>query len=203
MSAAFPCVALTGGIACGKSAALAMFAELGARVIDADDAAHGWMAAGAPGAAAVAREFGAQYLREDGSVDRAALGRLVFADDAARRRLNALSHPAVREILREWRDGVRAEGAVGVAAVPLLYESGMEGDWDAVVCIVSDDAAVRARLAARGLDPAEAQARLDAQWPVEEKARRADFVIENRGTLEELRGEVARLYAVLRAQGKI
>jgi dephospho-CoA kinase len=195
-------VALTGGIACGKSAALAMFAELGARVIDADDVAHEWMGPGASGAAAVAREFGEGILRADGSVDRAALGRLVFGDDGARRRLNALSHPAVREILREWRDGVRAEGAVGVAAIPLLYESGMEGDWDGVACIVSDDDAVRARLAARGLNPAEAQARLDAQWPVEEKARRADCVIENRGTLEELRRAVERCFAVLRQRGK-
>ena len=192
-------MALTGGIACGKSAALAMFAELGARVIDADDVAHEWRGAGGAGAAAVAREFGEEYLRADGSVDRAALGRLVFGDDGARRRLNALSHPAVREILRKWRDGVRAEGAVGVAAIPLLYECGMEGDWDGVVCVVADDEAVRARLAARELKPVEAQARLDAQWPVGEKARRADYVIENRGTLEELRGEVERCWAVLMA----
>ena len=102
MSAVFPCIALTGGIACGKSAALAMFAELGARVIDADDVAHEWMGAGAPGAEVIAREFGAEYLRADGSVNRAALGRLVFGDDGARRRLNELSHPAVREILR-WQ----------------------------------------------------------------------------------------------------
>ena len=87
-----------------------------------------------------------------------------------------------------------------MAAIPLLYECGMEGDWDGVACVVADDEAVRARLAARGLGPEEAQARLDAQWPVEEKARRADYVIENRGTLEELRGEVERLYAVLRAK---
>ena len=190
---ASPAIALTGGIACGKSAALAMFAELGARVIDADDVAHAWMAAGASGAAAIAREFGAEYLRPDGAVDRAALGRLVFADDAARRRLNELSHPAVRDILRTWRDGVKKTGPLGVAAIPLLYESGMEGDWDAVACIVSDDASVRARLAARGLSPDDAQARLDAQWPVAEKARRADFVLDNSGTLADLRSAVVRL----------
>jgi len=200
VSAAFPCIALTGGIACGKSAALAMFAELGARVVDADDVAHEWMGAGREGAEVVAREFGSGCLRADGSVDRTALGRLVFGDDSARRRLNALAHPAIRELLRGWRDAVRRAGVPGVAAIPLLYESGMEDDWDAVVCIVSDDEAVRARLAARGLSPDEAQARLDAQWPVGEKARRADYVIENRGTLEELRGAVARVHALLAAR---
>ena len=195
---AFRAIALTGGIACGKSTALAMFREAGCETIDADDVAHDWMGPGGEGAEAVAREFGAGLIGPDGGVDRKALGRIVFADPSARERLNALSHPAIRSLLLRWRDGVRG---IGVAAIPLLFESGWQGDWDGVVCIVAPEEAVMARLAGRSLSPEEARARIAAQWPPEEKARRATWILPNDGTREALRSRVRELVEAWRGGG--
>lgn len=194
---AFRAIALTGGIACGKSTALAMFREAGCETVDADDVAHAWMAPGQEGAAAVAAEFGPGILAPDGAVDRKKLAGIVFADPAALARLNALSHPAIRARLLAWRDAQRAAGRLAVAAVPLLFESGWEGDWDATVCIVSPEPAVLSRLAARGLSPDEARARLAAQLPLAEKACRATRVLANDSTPSALRGAVAALLASL------
>ena len=190
-------LALTGGIACGKSTALRMFAELGAAVIDADDVSHAWMASGAPGPGILAGGFGPGILAPDGAVDRKKLAAIVFADPAALARLNALSHPAIRRILLDWRDEMRVAGRLAVAAVPLLFESGWESDWDAAVCITAPEEDVLARLAARGLDPGAARARISSQLPLAEKARRADFVLPNPGTLSALRASVAALLARL------
>ncbi|MBR6022594.1 MAG: dephospho-CoA kinase [Kiritimatiellae bacterium] len=187
---AFRAIALTGGIACGKSTALAMFREAGCETIDADDVAHEWMGPGGEGAAAIAREFGAGVMAPNGGVDRKALGRIVFADPAARERLNALSHPAIRSLLLRWRGAVRD---IGVAAIPLLFESGWEGDWDGVVCITAPEDAVMRRLAGRGLSPEEARARIAAQWPLDEKARRATWVLPNGSTPGALRNLVREL----------
>lgn len=192
-------IALTGGIACGKSTALAMFREAGCETIDADDVAHAWMAPGQEGAAAVAREFGPDFLDPSGAVDRKKLARLVFADPAARARLDALSHPAIRDILLRWRDGQRARGRLSVAAIPLLFESGWEGDWDASVCIVSPEPAILSRLAARGLSPSEARARLAAQLPLAEKVRRATHLLPNDGGLPDLRAAVSALLSAFAA----
>lgn len=185
--------ALTGGIACGKSTVLEMLREAGVEVIDADDLSHEWLA-GAEGKAAVAAAFGAGVLDGRGEVARRALGRLVFGDSAARAELEGMVHPYVRRRLAEWREGVKNSGRAGVAAVPLLYEAGMEGDgWNGVICVSAPEAVMLERLKGRGLDEAESRARMAAQWPVEEKARRADAVIENGGTREELRAAVAGL----------
>ena len=195
------CVALTGGIACGKSAVAAVWRNLGAQVLDADDLVHAMLAPGGEAVEEVARTFGPDVVAADGGIDRARLGRRVDADPAARARLEALLHPAVIRRLREWAEGVRREGGCAVAVVPLLFEVGMETEWDAVACVASDEQTTLERLAKRGLSPEEARARIASQWPVREKCACADLVIENNGSLAELETKSRAAWNALAEQG--
>ena len=180
------CVALTGGIACGKSTVAGFWRQWGAETLDADHVAHALIADGGECVEAVVREFGPRVRAARGGVDRRALGALVFADSGARERLEALLHPAVIRRMRTWAEDIRRSGRRGAAVVPLLFEAGLEKGWDAVVCVASAKPTMLARLAQRGLTPAEARARLASQWPVREKMARADRVIETDGSLAEL-----------------
>jgi dephospho-CoA kinase len=195
------CVALTGGIACGKSTVAGFWRQWGADVLDADDVAHGLLAPGGECAGAVAQAFGPDVRGADGGIDRARLGRIVFADPEARRRLEALVHPAVVRHMREWAGEVRRHGRLGVAVVPLLFEAGLEKDWDAVVCVASSEQTMLERLAERGLAPEEAQARIASQWPVRDKIARADHVIENNQGLAELESTCRAVWNHLVEQG--
>lgn len=176
--------------------------QWGAEVMDADPVAHALIAPGGECAEAVAREFGVRVRAVQGGIDRTALGAVVFADPAARERLNRLLHPAVIRRMRAWADGIRREGRIGVAVVPLLFEAGMEKEWDAVVCVAADEKTMLERLAARGLSPAEAKARIASQWPVREKRTRADRVIENNGSLAELENACRAVWNDLVEQGE-
>ena len=176
--------------------------QWGAEVLDADHVAHALIAPGGECAEAVAREFGARVRAATGGIDRTALGAVVFADPAARKRLNRLLHPAVIRRMRAWADGIRRAGQRGVAVVPLLFEAGMEKEWDAVVCVAADEKTMLERLAARGLSPAEAKARIASQWPVREKRTRADRVIENNGSLAELEKACRAVWNDLVEQGE-
>ena len=180
------CVALTGGIACGKSTVAEFWRVQGAEILDADTVGHELLAPGGECVDAVLREFGPEMRSADNGVDRHRLGALVFADVRARARLNDLLHPAVIRRLRAWAEEIRRQGRLGVAVIPLLYEVGLEREWDAVVCVTSDEKTMLERLAGRGLTPAEARARIASQWPLREKIARADRVIENNGSLAEL-----------------
>ena len=193
---------MTGGIACGKSTVADCWRRWGAETLDADDVAHALIAPGGAAVAAVLDAFGPAVRAADGGIDRERLGRMAFADPAARRRLEALLHPAVIRRMRAWAEGVRREGRRGVAVVPLLFEAGMEKDWDAVVCVASDEQTMLERLAARGLSPAEAKARIASQWPVREKTARADRVIENNGSLAELEKTSRAVWNDLFEQGE-
>ena len=193
---------MTGGIACGKSTVADFWRQWGAEVLDADPVAHALIAPGGECAEAVAREFGVRVRAVQGGIDRTALGAVVFADPAARERLNRLLHPAVIRRMRAWADGIRREGRIGVAVVPLLFEAGMEKEWDAVVCVAADEKTMLERLAARGLSPAEAKARIASQWPVREKRTRADRVIENNGSLAELEKACRAVWNDLVEQGE-
>ena len=193
---------MTGGIACGKSTVAEFWRQWGAEVLDADPVAHALIAPGGECVEAVAREFGARVRAVRGGIDRRALGAIVFADTSARERLEALLHPAVIRRMRAWAGGIRRDGRIGVAVIPLLFEAGMEKAWDAVVCVAAREETMLARLAARGLAPAEAQARIASQWPVREKAARADRVIENDGTLAELEEKCRAIWNDLFEQGE-
>jgi dephospho-CoA kinase len=183
-------VALTGGIATGKSYVRAQFAALGVPTIDADTLAHEVLAPGTPGLAAVEARFGREVLGPDGSLDRPRLGRLVFADPQARRDLEAIVHPVVRAAMERWFTLLPPRHRIALADVPLLYETGREQAFDVVVATVCPPAVQVARLIARGLPEADARQRLDAQLPAEEKAARADHVIRTDGTFAETDDQV-------------
>lgn len=190
-------VGLTGGVASGKSTVSAILAELGAVVIDADALAREVVARGTPGLAAVAEEFGADLLRPDGELDRPAMGRLVFADADARRRLEAIVHPLVFERILAL-EASAADAAVVVHDIPLLAESGRADTFDAVIVVDAPRELQLERMVRdRGWTSEEAAARIAAQAGREERLALATHVIENTGTLEELRDRVAEVYADL------
>ena len=172
-----------------------MLSELGAVVIDADEAAHAVYAPGSPGFDAVVREFGDEYVR-DGRIDRARLGELVFRDESARHRLNAIVHPLVRE----WMAAHTAEAAlrdadVVVQAVPLLFENGLERLYSSIVLVyVSADVQLRRLVEGRGLKPDRALGMIAAQMPIDEKRKLAHHLIDNSGTVESTRRQVERLW---------
>lgn len=194
-------VALTGGIGTGKSYCLARFAELGVPIIDADKLARDALAPGSPGLAAVAEKFGERMVRPDGQLDRSALGRLVFTDATARAQLEAIVHPEVYRRVRDWAANLPPGTRVAIADVPLLYETGHEHDFDRVVVCACPPALQLSRIMTRdGLSEAEARARLDAQWPIEEKVARADYVIRTDTTFAETDAQIRTLYEQLKAE---
>lgn len=195
------CVALTGGIACGKSTVAEFWRQWGAETLDADDVVHGLLAAGGECVRAIAGAFGPEVLAIDGSIDRDRLGRIVFGDPAARQRLEDMVHPAVIRRMREWAVEVCRQGRFGVAVIPLLFEAGMAEDWDDVICVASSEWIVMERLAQRGLTPEEARARIASQWPVHEKCMRADRVIDNNGSLAELETTCRAVWNDMTEQG--
>ena len=196
-------VGLTGGIASGKSTVSAILRDLGAVVIDADALAREVVEKGTPGLASVVEEFGADLLTPEGDLDRAAMGALVFADETARRRLEAIVHPLVFERILDL-EAHAPDGALVVHDIPLLAESGRaagpdRGGFDAVVVVdAPPDVQVERMLRDRGWTEAEARARISAQASPEDRRAIATYVVENTGTLEDLRREVETIYARLR-----
>ena len=194
-------VALTGGIATGKSYCLGRFAALGIPTIDADRLAREAVAPGSPGLAAVAQRFGAHIVREDGTLDRAALARIVFSDRTARADLEAIVHPDVYRRIREWFAQLPHGTPVAIADIPLLFETGHEHDFDAVVVAACTPEEQLRRLVARdGLSETDARARLEAQSPIDEKIRRAHFVIRTDIGFPQTDEEIERVYRKLGRQ---
>ena len=186
---------LTGGIASGKSTVAQRLVEHGAVLIDADLLAREVVAPGTPGLAAVAARFGAGVLAADGSLDRAALGRLIFADPDARRDLERIVHPAVRARAAELLASA-PDGSVVVQMIPLLVETGQADAFDLVVVVdVPAQLQVQRLMARDGLGQAEAEARLAAQADRTQRLAAAGAVIDNTGHPAELRAEVDRFWA--------
>jgi dephospho-CoA kinase len=197
-------IALTGGPGSGKSTVARMFRELGAKVIDADEVAHGAVSPGQPAWEEVRREFGPDYFREDGSLDRAKMAELVFQDAGARQKLNAIVHPRVTgEIARRLAD-MAAQGAhLVMVEVPLLFEAGLEKNFDMVIVVDAGEKEQIDRIAARDGRPArEAAGIIQAQWPLDAKKARADFVVDNRGSLTDTRDQVKKLWQRLKMMKK-
>jgi dephospho-CoA kinase len=194
-------VGLTGGIATGKSTFAAALRALGVPVVDADALARAVVAPGAPALAAIAAAFGEGVLGPDGALDRKRLGALVFSDAGLRRRLEAITHPAIRRAMQAETARLAAEGHdLAFYDTPLLYEVGLESALALVVVVWAPPDVQRRRLAARdGLSPSDAEARLRAQWPIEEKVARADVVVENQDEAVSLGPKAARLVDDLRA----
>jgi dephospho-CoA kinase len=184
-------IALTGGIATGKSYCLGRFEALGIPTVDADRLARLAVAPGSPGLAAVVDRFGPSVVRDDGTLDRAALARIIFSDRTARADLESIVHPDVYRRIREWFARRPPATPIGIADIPLLFETGHEHDFDRViVCACSPDEQLRRLIQRDGLTEADARARLAAQWPIEEKARRADYVIRTDATFAETDSQV-------------
>jgi dephospho-CoA kinase len=195
-------VALTGGIAAGKSTVARMFADCGATIVDADGLAREAVAVGSQGLAAVVREFGPQVLTPDGALDRPALGKLVFDDESARRRLEAIVHPEVARLSAEAFATAAQQnpGGLIIYDVPLLVEAGRKAEFDAVVVVEASDIERMNRLRnERGMTEGEAASRLAAQATNEQRRAIADFVVSTENSLDETRHEVESVYCKLLA----
>lgn len=190
-------VGLTGGVASGKSTVSALLRELGAVVIDADALAREVVAPGTPGLAAAVDEFGPDVLASDGSLDRAALGALVFADDDRRRALEAIVHPRVRARAAEL-EAQAGPDALVVHDIPLLVETGQAESFDAVLVVdVPPEVQVERMTRGRGWTDSDAQARIAAQASRAQRVAAATYVIDNTGTRDDLRRRVAEVVGQL------
>jgi dephospho-CoA kinase len=195
-------VGLTGGIGAGKSEVSRRLAARGAVVIDADAVAREVVAPGTAGLAEVAEAFGVEVLQPDGALNRDRLGEIVFADAALREKLNAIIHPRVRERMRELEQA--AGGAVVVHDVPLLTETDLAGAFDVVVVVdVPRHVQVERLARERGMTPAAAKARIQAQAPREQRLAIASLVVDNSGTLADLDQRVGELWAQLRRRAAL
>jgi dephospho-CoA kinase len=190
-------VVVTGGIGSGKSEVTRLFDELGAVVIDADVLAREVVAAGTPGLEEIVRTFGPDLVGPDGELDRPAMGRRVFADPTARTQLEAIIHPRVRQRGGEI-EAEAPEDAVVVHDIPLLVETAQADRFDAVVVVDVPEELQVQRLADRGMDEEDARSRIRAQASREERLAVADYVIDNKGTREDLRPQVAEVFDDLR-----
>jgi dephospho-CoA kinase len=191
-------IGLTGGVGSGKSTVAEILRELGAVVVDADEASHAVYEPGTPGFEAVVGEFGDFYVR-GGRIDRQRLGELVFKDAASRRRLNAIVHPLVREwMAARTAEAVERGAEVVIQDVPLLFENGLEPLYSSVVLVyVPEEMQLERLVLGRGFTSERARAVIGTQVPIEEKRRRAHIVIDNSGTPEQTRAQVEQLWARL------
>ncbi len=196
----FLLVGLTGGIATGKSTVSAMFAHLGAKVIDADLLAREVVMPGQPALAEIVRTFGPEVLDADGRLDRKRLGAIVFSDSARRKRLEEITHPAIYARQQRILSVYEEEATEGVVLwdAALLVESGGYKKMDRLVVVLTDPATERARLMARdGMSEDEARGRMATQMPVPDKAALADYVIDNSGSRPETERQVRDVYRKL------
>lgn len=188
---------LTGGIGSGKSTVSRALADLGAVVVDADLVAREVVEPGTPGLAAVVEGFGPGVMRPDGTLDREALGKVVFGDDAARRRLSAILHPLIGARSAElWTAAEEAGAAVLVHDVPLLVESGLQGMYDEVVVVdVAPEVQLDRLVRLRGMTQQDAEQRIAAQASREVRLASATKVLHNDGSVEDLQAQVRALWA--------
>ena len=192
-------VGLTGGIGSGKSTVAELLSSYGAVIIDADVLAREAVAPGTAGLARVVEEFGPEMVAADGSLDRARLGAVVFGHPQRLAALNAIVHPYVRRRSEELTASAPADSVV-VQVIPLLVENGLT-DFDVVVVVDASLETQLRRLAERGMDQADARARIAAQATREQRRAAADAVIDNDGDLSDLQAQVERLWADLRRRG--
>jgi dephospho-CoA kinase len=186
-------IGLTGGIGCGKSTVVQLFAEAGWRTIEADAVVRELLAGDAAVQVALRERWGDSVFIDDGSVDRKAVAGHVFTDAAELAWLESLLHPLVRQA---WEAAIaQAPEANWLVEIPLLFEKRLETEFDLIVCVTSPPEVVESRMVHRGYSGAEIEQRRHRQMPLEEKARRADCVISNAGSLEFLKQQTKRLIA--------
>ncbi len=196
----FLLVGLTGSIATGKSTVSAMFRALGCEIIDADLLAREVVEPGEPALAEIVAEFGADVLQPDGTLDRKKLGAVVFADAARRKRLEQITHPAIGQRFQRRLAELEARGFTGIVLwdAPVMVETGGYRLMDTLVVVATDEATQAARLRGRdGVDGAEAERKIRSQMPVAEKAKLADYVIDNAGDRAATEAQVREVHAAL------
>mgnify|MGYP001941607960 CR=1 FL=1 len=187
-------IGLTGGIASGKSLVGGRLAQLGARVIDHDQLARDVVEVGTAGLSQIVDAFGTRVLAADGSLDRRRLGQIVFADELARRQLNDIVHPLVRQAARDLAAAAPAD-AIVVQMIPLLVETGQQDDFDALIVVdVPQDVQLARLMARNGFSRSEAQARIASQASRAERLAAADFVIDNAGSIDATLAQVDDLW---------
>ncbi len=178
-------IGLTGGVGMGKSTAAQLFRARGIAVVDTDDLARDMVQPGQPALGEIQDTFGARFIGSDGQLLREQLARLVFADETARKKLEAILHPRIACLWHAQVERWRTEGKLqAIVVVPLLYETGAEGGFDSIICVACAPATQRQRLLARGWSETELDQRIAAQMPVAEKMARADYVIWTEGGLD-------------------
>ena len=202
MTRRFLLVGLTGGLATGKSTVSDVLRGLGCVVLDADVLAREVVEPGQPALATIAQEFGPDVLRPDGTLDRKRLGAIVFADPERRRRLEAITHPAIRDRYLARLAELQAQGFDGVVVwdAPVMIESGGYKNMDRLVVVVTDDATQRARALARDGDRADLERRIASQMPLADKAKLADYVIDNSGDRAAIEARTREVHAALLAE---
>ena len=192
-------IGLTGGIGSGKSTVSGMLRELGATIVDSDEGARAVVEPGQPALEEIRAEFGDQVIGPGDHLDRRALAERVFGDDGARQKLNAITHPRVREWTGQRLLEATAAGAETVILdTPLLYETGLDSGLASVIVVWVPVEVQVTRAVGRGMEEADVRARIAAQMPLDAKRDRATYVIDNSGTIEESRHQVANLWEVLR-----
>ena len=193
-------VGLTGGIATGKSTTLRQWQQAGAAGIDTDELAHRTLAPHAPTWNEIVQAFGTEILNDDNTVNRRKLGEIVFADEQKRLALNRIIHPVVHQMWTGEVEKLERQGkaAVAVVSIPLLYEVAAEASFDCVVVVGCSEQTQLARLAQKGLDETPARARIGAQWPLQKKMDKADFVIWNDGSLPVLAEQADVIWATIK-----
>ena len=200
----FLLVGLTGGIGTGKSTVSTLLRQLGCEIIDADVLAREVVGPGQPALATIAAEFGPDLVTADGALDRKRLGAIVFANPERRRRLEAITHPAIRERFQARLAELAEKGFVGIVIydAPVILEAGNYQSYiERLIVVVTDEATQLARVGGRdGTDEAENRRKIASQMPLAEKAKLADYVIDNSGDREATAAQVRRVFAALLAE---
>lgn len=185
---------LTGGVGMGKSTAAGLLANDAACVIDADDLARQLVLPGQEALFEIRNTFGDHIVGSDGNLRRAELARVVFSDPKARQKLEAILHPRIRALWHQQLEVCRGEHKpLAVVVIPLLFETAVEAEFDTTICVACSAETQRRRLLARGWGEEHIRQRRAAQWPVEKKMLRADYVIWSEGSLKLLREQMGRI----------
>jgi dephospho-CoA kinase len=189
---------LTGGIGMGKSTSAQLFEKRGVPVVDTDDLARKVVKPGQPALAEILAAFGPEMIGPEGRLRRDEMARRVFADSAARLRLEGILHPRIRELWRAQVEAWRGEGRpLAIVVIPLLFETKAEAELDATICVACSAATQQERLRARGWTPEQIEQRLQAQWPTEQKMARADYLIWTEGSLDVHAAQLDRILRLL------
>ena len=187
---------LTGGVGMGKSTAAAFFSQHGARVMDTDEIARELVQPGQPALAEIKKEFGHKIISSTGELKRNELAQIIFNDNVARKKLQAILHPRIRERWESQVETWRKENCpLAIVVIPLLFETAAESHFEKIICVASSPAAQCERLAARGWSPEQIQQRIAAQLPIEQKVARSHFVLWSEGKLEAHAQQVTHILA--------